>query len=269
MSLTTCSSSAGMLLSTSTSTTATLLRRSLPSSARCRCRTPLTSVRHESTTRRMTKALRLHPHASFIGTASTIPSKSSHPPPSLAKSVSPVSSVLPHIIHNPPAAAPTPLITPRLFIPQGDPRYSAPAPSAIVTSRPLTNPHPALSTEISAATENEVSSAPETPPEDALKKARLPPALRQPYKKTYHLSEDQIKKIQELRGKNPNVWTKRRLAQEYGCSELFISMVAPTTAERKKEMEGKLEEVKKGWGRIRTFARQERARRRELWGKDL
>ncbi|EPS44685.1 hypothetical protein H072_1332 [Dactylellina haptotyla CBS 200.50] len=212
------------------------------------------NVRYKSTTRRMTKALRLHPHGSFIGTASTIPSKSSHPPPSLSKE-QPAASILPNIIHNPPAAAPTPYITPKLFLPPNDPRYSAPSPSAILTSAPTNTASP-------------VPPRPQVSDGDATGR-KLPPALSRPYQKSYHLTEQDIKKIQRMRQANPRVNTRRNLAKQFGTSEFFIGMVAPTTEERKTEMKQKVQGVKDNWGKIRTFARTERTRRRELWSKDL
>ncbi|KAF3932225.1 hypothetical protein ABW20_dc0110358 [Dactylellina cionopaga] len=238
-----------------------MLQRSIPTARRraaplINLATRCSDIRHKSTTRRMTKALRLHPHASFVGTASTIPAKSSHPPPSLSKA-EPISSLLPNIIHNPPAAAPTPHLTPKLFIPQDDPRYSAPSPTAILTTAP------ALAVEPIAPRPQLTGSDGETSPD------KLPPALTRPYQKTYHLSETDIQKIQRLRKSNPDKYSRNALAKMFGCSEFFIGMVAPTTDERKAKMLKKTEEVKEKWGKIRTFAREERSRRRVLWSKDL
>ncbi|KAK6526341.1 hypothetical protein TWF694_004939 [Orbilia ellipsospora] len=230
-----------------------------------------TGIRYKSTTRRMTKALRLHPHASFIGTASTIPSKVIHPPPpsSSPSEAKPVSRVLPDIIHNPPAAAPSVLVTPRLFIPPSDPRYTLPSPTAVLTSSPAPPPNwtPSPTTSSSSSSSSTEGVGAEGVLEGGKKK--LPPALRRPYQKTYHLTESQIRKIQNMRKADPIKNTRKVLAEMFGCSEFYIGMVAPTTEERKKEMRQKLEDVKGRWGKIRTFAREERTRRRVLWSKDL
>ncbi|KAF3940574.1 hypothetical protein ABW19_dt0208772 [Dactylella cylindrospora] len=232
-----------------------VLRRSILSSRpRASSIITLNPARYKSTTRRMTKALRLHPHASFVGTASTIPSKSSHSQPSQSTPASP-SFALPNIIYNPPAAAPTPLITPKLFLPQDDPRYSEPSASAILTSAPPAAP--------TATSPDGATNVAEGDPK------KLPPALTRPYQKTYHLTEKEIKQIQKLRASNPDVWSRRKLAEKFGCSEFFVGMVAPTTEERKAQMKEELNKVKAKWGKVRTFAREERARRRELWSKDL
>lgn len=160
------------------------------------------------------------------------------------------------IIHNPPSAAPTPYITPKLFLPTVDPRYEPPSESAILTSAPPANYAP-------------MNPRPEVTSSSTEEPTKLPPALTRPYQKTYHLTEADIKKIQRLRGEKPDVYTRRKLAKMFGCSEFFVGMVAPTTEERKGEMRKRLEDVKAGWGRIRAFAREERGRRRELWSKDL
>ncbi|KAK6332579.1 hypothetical protein TWF730_004239 [Orbilia blumenaviensis] len=228
--------------------------------------TPHTQLRYKSTTRRMTKALRLHPHASFIGTASTLPSRSAtsrHLP------AHPVAApILPTIIHNPPSAAPTPYITPKLFLPTEDPRYEPPSETAILKSPPPANyapinPHPEATVESSTEAGSTAAAA------VAAEVEKLPPALTRPYQKTYHLNEADVKKIQKLRGENPDVYTRRKLAKMFGCSEFFVGMVAPTTDERKMEMKKRASDVRAGWGKIRTFARMERGRRRELWSKDL
>ncbi|KAK6329773.1 hypothetical protein TWF696_003636 [Orbilia brochopaga] len=230
----------------------------LPRTRRRTTTTILTHIRHESTTRRMTKALRLHPHASFIGTASTIPSKSTHgdtPPPSRSPAAATATPTLPTIIYNPPSAAPTPAITPRLFIPPTDPRHTPPSTTAILKTAPTATP-PAARPLILDAAGNPTN-------------RKLPPSLTRPYAKTYHLSEADVKKIQRLRASNPDVWTRRKLAAKFGCSEFFVGMVAPVTEERKKAQWAKMEAVKGRWGKVRRFARGERTRRRELWGKDL
>ncbi|KAF3198381.1 hypothetical protein TWF106_004606 [Orbilia oligospora] len=243
------------------------LTSSLPPITQCTRRRLLAQqqLRYKSTTRRMTKALRLHPHGSFIGTASTMPSRSATSRNLPAASSS--NSVLPTIIHNPPSAAPTPYITPRLFVPRIDPRYEAPSETAILKSSPpanyaAINPRPEI-TSTSTSSSGEESTATATTTE------KLPPALSRPYQKTYHLNEADIKKIQQLRGQNPDVYTRNKLAKMFGCSEFFVGMVAPTTEDRKKEMRKKEEGVRAGWGKIRSFAREERGRRRELWSKDL
>ena len=46
-------------------------------------------------------------------------------------------------------------------------------------------------------------------------------------------------------------------------------MVAPASAEKKAEEQRKIEEIQARWGKKRRYAREDRAKRREMWGKDL
>lgn len=46
-------------------------------------------------------------------------------------------------------------------------------------------------------------------------------------------------------------------------------MVAETPSEKKAAEQRRLEEIKEKWGRRRRYAREDRGKRRELWGKDL
>lgn len=46
-------------------------------------------------------------------------------------------------------------------------------------------------------------------------------------------------------------------------------MVAEAPHEKKAAEQRKLEEIQEKWGRRRRYAREDRGKRRELWGKDL
>ncbi len=48
-----------------------------------------------------------------------------------------------------------------------------------------------------------------------------------------------------------------------------MGLVVEAPAEKKAEEQRRLEEVKERWGKRRRYAREDRAKRRELWGKDL
>ncbi|ORY06466.1 hypothetical protein K493DRAFT_310579 [Basidiobolus meristosporus CBS 931.73] len=93
----------------------------------------------------------------------------------------------------------------------------------------------------------------------------LPPTLKPVQPKKYHLTEADKLNIQELRNANPTQWTRKRLAEKFDCSPLYISLVAPCPPERKAILE--LEKEKK-WSRM-GYKRQQitinRQRRRELW----
>ncbi|KAI5795056.1 mitochondrial ribosomal protein subunit L20-domain-containing protein [Geopyxis carbonaria] len=167
-------------------------------------------VRHESSARRHTKALRLHPHSSMKITED--------------------SPATDHIIFNPPSSAPTPLITPRLFLPKDDPRHAV-------------LPEPVL-------------------PENH----RMPPPVRKPYQKTYHLNPADFRQMRNLRKQNPKLWTRNALAHKFNCSTLFVGMVTQASEERLKEVAEMGEKLKDRWGNKRRLAREERVIRRSGWG---
>jgi len=72
--------------------------------------------------------------------------------------------------------------------------------------------------------------------------------------------------MRSLRKSNPNVWTRRKLAEEFGTSTFFAGMVAEADEKRKEKMWAEIEQVKEGWGPRRRNARIDRTRRREGWG---
>ena len=49
---------------------------------------------------------------------------------------------------------------------------------------------------------------------------------------------------------------------------MFIGMVAPASKKKKDHEEKILEQTKSRWGKKRTQAREDRKKRRELWGRD-
>ncbi|KAL2358363.1 60S ribosomal protein L20 [Cryomyces antarcticus] len=153
-----------------------------------------------------------------------------------------------HIIFNPPSSAPSVYHTPLKFLPKGDRRrdlYTS-------ASSPSSSSH--------TTTQQQQQSTP-TP------SARLPPALKSPTEKKYHLTESDIASMRELRAADPRQWTRVRLAQRFECSEFFVSLCCHAP-EIKKEREQQLEDIKRRWGRRKTEARQDRQRRKESWGRD-
>ncbi|KAI5818942.1 mitochondrial ribosomal protein subunit L20-domain-containing protein [Pyronema omphalodes] len=166
-------------------------------------------VRNAASSRRLTKLLRLRPHPSMI-----------------LDSASPSAD---HIIYNPPSSAPTPLMTPEIFLPKNDARHSL-----------------FQGQEKTAAT--------------------LPPPLREPYEKTYHLTESDMQRMRELRAANPAEWPRTRLAKEFNCSTLFVGIVCQASEQRIAEMAKRAEHIKNRWGTKRTGARAERQKRRAGWG---
>ena len=188
----------------------------LPSAFTPLCQAPR---RHESSSRRTTKKLRVKPDASF--TASISPS-----------------AIRDHIVFNPPSSAPSPYQTPAAFLPRGDPRREL-----LSQSHQHANPYSDPS-------------------------AHLPPSVRERSEKKYHLGEQDIKEIRRLRTEDPNKWTQNKLAEKFQCSQFFIGMVSKAPKERLEWAQRELGKVKARWGQKRRQAREDRQKRRELWGRD-
>ena len=83
-----------------------------------------------------------------------------------------------HIIHNPPASMPNVYHTPALFLPKEDPRRSIQLPE---TKSLLAN----------------------TPAFTSAGRERVPPAVRKPYTKKYHLTEGDFEEMRRLRKGDP------------------------------------------------------------------
>ncbi|OAL52815.1 hypothetical protein IQ07DRAFT_341801 [Pyrenochaeta sp. DS3sAY3a] len=183
---------------------------------------PLIQTRHESSTRRHKKLLVLPQAPSYTPSRST-----------------------PTLIFNPPSSAPSVFHTPLKFLPQTDsrrPLYASAAQHALTSAlRRQTSPIAAPGTPLSAP-----SALPPRPT------SALPPALRAPYEKKYHLSAAEIEEIRALRAEDPEHWTRVRLAERFGCSQFFVGMVAKN--------KGKAERVEK--------EHEEARRRKVLWGMD-
>ncbi|KAI9818653.1 MAG: hypothetical protein M1826_001334 [Phylliscum demangeonii] len=146
-----------------------------------------------------------------------------------------------HIVFNPPSSAPSIYHTPMIFLPKDDPRRNLFAPAArnpSVGGDPASNPPP------------------------------LPPPLTPPKEKRYHLTQDDMVEIRRLRQTDPDQWTRAKLAKKFKCSSLFVGIVCEATKEHKEEQLKRIEDVKARWGRRRTMAREDRKRRRALWGRD-
>lgn len=175
--------------------------------------------RHESSTRRTTKKLRVKPDPTFKAFI--------HP-----------DKVKDHIVFNPPSSAPSPYYTPVAFLPRNDPRRRL-----LAESHSHANPY----------------QGPDDP---------LPPAVRKPHEKKYHLTDKDIVEIRRLRTEDPSTWTRTKLAEKFECSPFFVGMVVPVSEERLKQKRLELEEVKSKWGPKRRIAREQRAARRATWGRD-
>ncbi|KAF4303328.1 54S ribosomal protein L20, mitochondrial [Botryosphaeria dothidea] len=213
---------------------------------------PLTQRRHESTTRRQSNRLRSVPTA-----------------PSSTPSSGHTSD---HIVFNPPSSAPSVYHTPLKFLPAGDrrrelyaltSRLAAPASSSSAAS-PIARTGTALA---AGAHASPSILPPHLAHAAASSNSPLPAPVRQPYAKKYHLTETDIAEIRRLRAQDPAHWTRERLAAKFECSQFFVGLVAPAP-EHAVRKAAEVDEVKRGWGRRKREAREDRRRRRETWGQD-
>ncbi|KAH6633679.1 mitochondrial ribosomal protein subunit L20-domain-containing protein [Boeremia exigua] len=199
---------------------------------------PRVQCRHESTARRHKKLLALPEAPSYT------PSRSE-----------------PSLIFNPPSSAPSVYHTPLKFLPANDKRrslYSAALSYSNTTAlRRQASPVASPGTPLSAPSH--------LPPRPS---AALPPPVRAPYAKKYHLDDAQIAEIRRLRLGDPEKWTRVKLAERFGCSQFFVGMLVKVP-EKAARIEGEHQAAREKWGRRRREAREEREKRKVLWGRDL
>ncbi|PYH95206.1 hypothetical protein BO71DRAFT_210120 [Aspergillus ellipticus CBS 707.79] len=138
-----------------------------------------------------------------------------------------------HIIHNPPSSAPSVYLTPSKFLPSNDVRKNL-----------------------------------RTAPANSNNSEELPPVVRAPSEKKYHLTPSDIREIRRLRATDPMTWSRLKLAKRFECSPMFISLVCETSPQKKEIQKRVLEAVQSRWGSKRRMAREDRQLRREAWGRD-
>ncbi|KAI0554434.1 mitochondrial ribosomal protein subunit L20-domain-containing protein [Xylaria curta] len=175
------------------------------------------SRRHQSTTSRTKKALKLPPHPDFL-----TPQSGQN-----------------HIIFNPPAAAPSVYHTPFKFLPKSDPRRQANLSQLIRSSSDL----------------NTSSRSTQLPPPTSKTEIR---------ERKYNVTKEQVEEMRQLRAADPAKWSVLKLAQKFECNPLFVMMCCKASPEHKEKENQRLEDIKSRWGTIRTKAREERKKRKDL-----
>ncbi|GAM82677.1 hypothetical protein ANO11243_006590 [Dothideomycetidae sp. 11243] len=220
------------------------------------------------------RSLRLHPSRQFLGPLSAFTHtqrrtvstarrlRSKHriwPAPSFTPSPEEKQD---HIIYNPPSSLPNIYHTPPRFLPASDPRRlatAAPATTQLSTPAPAPPQSALQSLAFSrlAASSSSSSSQP----------TQLAP-LSRPHERKYHLSEADVAEMRRLRSADHREWTVKKLALRFDCAEAFVRLAAPSPA-AKEEQDAKILGVKSRWGRSKREAREDRSRRKELWGVGL
>jgi hypothetical protein len=150
-----------------------------------------------------------------------------------------------HIIYNPPPSAPNVYHTPTIFLPKNDKRRQT---HDLAASR-----DPQLAFGMTPGSSQQ----------------RLPPPVRRPYEKRYHVTEAQMEEMRRLRKEEPMAWSVTALAKKFDCSRIFVSFVTEGLSEEKQKQQKMVTEViKSRWGTKRQVAREDRALRKERWYSD-
>lgn len=189
----------------------------------------LTSRRHKSTSGRHRRSLNIQPHPSFLapaGDSSTSSARAARSPSS-------------HIVFNPPSSAPSVFHTPFKFLPKNDPRRRANLPSLFDSSTTIA---------YSSSNDGPDPSSVVLPSKD----------------RRHNVTEADVAEIRRLRAADPVTNSVGALARRYDCSHLFIMMCCQAPAEHAERHREALERVKSRWGHIRTKAREDRQRRRDM-----
>ncbi|KAB5554544.1 mitochondrial ribosomal protein subunit L20-domain-containing protein [Coniochaeta sp. 2T2.1] len=182
-------------------------------------------IRHQATSSRHKRALRVAPHPSFItSTEATAPKAD-------------------HIIFNPPSSEPNILSTPFKFLPKTDPRRRANLPALFSSLAP---PTPTTSTRSG-----------KLPP-------LLPYLPTESQPKVHHLKPEDVAEMRRLRSEDPVANSVVALAAKFGCSKLFVMMCCHAPKEHQEKHKERLEAVRERWGPVRSKAREDRVRRKAL-----
>ncbi|KAF1936502.1 hypothetical protein EJ02DRAFT_303823, partial [Clathrospora elynae] len=169
-------------------------------------------------------------------------------------------SSTPTLIFNPPSSAPSVYHTPLKFLPKEDKRRQL---YAAAQQHANTAAHRRQMSPI-AAPGTPLSSPSFLPPRPT---SALPAPISEPYEKTYHLSEEDVAEIRRLRASDPDTWTRVKLAEKFGCSQFFVGMVSKAP-EKAAAVSKEHEDARRKWGPRRKIAREDRERRKVLWGRD-
>ncbi|CAK7200965.1 hypothetical protein SEUCBS139899_003665 [Sporothrix eucalyptigena] len=210
--------------------------------------------RYQSTANRTKRALNIAPHASFLknggGRDKFGVGSSSGSAGQVATTLGTVQSNggTTTLLYNPPASAPSVYQTPFKFLPKSDPRRRSNLTALFQGSR-----------QSSLAGFPADSSSPTSSPTAP----ELPHRNYAPTKK-YHLSEEDVAEIRRLRAEDPIEWSVLRLAAKYECSPIFVMLVVRSSAEHRQAKQAEVAAARARWGPIRTKARADRMKRREM-----
>jgi sulfide:quinone oxidoreductase len=94
--------------------------------------------------------------------------------------------------------------------------------------------------------------------------AALPPVLKARTPRA-SLTPAEIARLQQLRAADPHKHTRTALARQFGCSPLFVSMVAPLPKPLRASLSARDAAASRGAGLNKRISRAQREERRLLW----
>ncbi|KAI0601677.1 mitochondrial ribosomal protein subunit L20-domain-containing protein [Biscogniauxia sp. FL1348] len=192
--------------------------------------------RHQSSTARTKKMLKIPPHPSFL---------------------TPLEG-LNRVIYNPPSATPSVYHTPLKFVPPSDPRRQANLSQILRSSLQYQAEHPHPPPTTTTSTTSSSSSSDDAAP--------LPPTATKAdeHTKQYNVSREEVEEMRALRAADPARWSVVRLAERFKCTRLFVMMCCRASREHRDQERERLEAIRARWGPVRTTAREERQKRRKM-----
>ncbi|KAI0102753.1 mitochondrial ribosomal protein subunit L20-domain-containing protein [Nemania sp. FL0031] len=146
-----------------------------------------------------------------------------------------------HIIYNPPASVPSVYHTPFKFLPKSDPRRQANLSQLL-------------------------RSASDSPREAGMMPTVLPPPSRaaEMREKKYNVTREQVEEMRRLRAADPATWSVHKLADKFECTPMFVMICCKAAPEHREKERQRLDAIKARWGPIRTKAREDRKKRRDM-----
>lgn len=84
-------------------------------------------------------------------------------------------------------------------------------------------------------------------------------------KKDYDLTPDIIEQIVKLRNEDSDKWTIAKLAAKFNVDTKKVNVITGFSLQKQQKLLGELTKLKKGWSDSRKLARQDRAKRTQMW----
>ena len=83
------------------------------------------------------------------------------------------------------------------------------------------------------------------------------------------MSQEDIRKMKDLRKSDPDNWTVSKLAREFKCTTQFVRLMAPLNPSQRKKKQAARDaahaEQRAKWGERKSLVHDIRQKRRELW----